>query len=277
MKPVPIAIALVVLVLTVRRWRTAGNRRRLLGLVAVAGLAVYGSGVVDLPNLSEASRTIGRTLGPFTYPVVGLLAFLETGAFVGLVAPGETAIIIGGVIAGQGRISVVVLIAVVWASAAAGDAVSYFIGRRLGRDFLIRHGPRFKITRARLERVEGFFARHGGKAILLGRFVGLVRAVLPFVAGASRLPLRRYLPYDIVGSGLWGTAYVLLGYVFWRSIEHASQIASRGAFALAVVIVGTAGALFAYRHLRERRRRAGSTSAGPPERRIGGVRDNGAP
>ena len=60
-----------------------------------------------------------------------------------------------------------------------------------------RHGPRVKITEERLQSVEGFFDRHGGKAILLGRFVGLVRAVAPFLAGSSHMPLRRFIPYDV--------------------------------------------------------------------------------
>ena len=71
-----------------------------------------------------------------------MLAFLETGAFVGFVAPGETAVIVGGLVAGQGQISLFVLIAIVWACAVAGDVTSFFLGRRLGRDWLLRHGER---------------------------------------------------------------------------------------------------------------------------------------
>ena len=83
-----------------------------------------------------------------------MLAFLETGAFVGLIAPGETTVIVGGLVAGQGEISLFVLIALVWVCAVAGDVTSYLLGRRLGRDFMIRHGPRVKITEERLVQVE---------------------------------------------------------------------------------------------------------------------------
>src|SRR3990170_1337518 len=94
---------------------------------------------------------------------------------------------------------------VVWAAgalavaAAAGDLVSFLLGRRLGRPFLERHGPRFQLTPDRLARVDRFYDRHGGKAILLGRFTGLIRAVSPFVAGASGLALRRFVAWSMAG------------------------------------------------------------------------------
>jgi undecaprenyl-diphosphatase len=234
-------------------WR----RRRLgrielgLGVLVVAALAVYSTGAVHLPNIEHLVAEIGRALGPWTYLLVGVMAFLETGAFVGLVAPGETTILVGGVVAGQGQINILVLIALVWTCAVAGDVTSFLLGRRLGRGFLERHGPRFKITHERLEQVERFFDRHGGKAVLLGRFVGLIRAVAPFVAGSSHMPLRRFLPYDIIGAGLWGTTFCLLGYVFWQSFDTVATYAGRGALALGTVIVVGAGAVTAYRWLRE--------------------------
>ena len=133
-----------------------------------------------------------------------MLAFLETGAFIGLVAPGETTVIVGGLVAGQGEISLLVLIAIVWTCAVLGDLTSYALGRRLGREFMVRHGARVKITEERLEQVEAFFERRGGTTILIGRFIGLVRAIAPFIAGASRMPLRKFLPYDVLGAGLVG-------------------------------------------------------------------------
>ena len=98
---------------------------------------------------------VAEALGPWTYALVAA-AFLETGAFVGLVAPGETIVIAGGVIAGQGEIQLLPLIGLVWACAVLGDTTSFYIGRRLGRRFLERHGPRFKITEERLEQVESY-------------------------------------------------------------------------------------------------------------------------
>ena len=83
------------------------------------------------------------------------MAFLETGAFLGFVAPGETAVIVGGLVAGQGEISLLALIAIVWVCCVLGDLTAYEIGRRLGRQWLLKHGERLKITEERLEHGRG--------------------------------------------------------------------------------------------------------------------------
>jgi undecaprenyl-diphosphatase len=220
------------------------------GAVAAVAALAYGLGAFELPNIEHLVEDLGQALGPWTYLLVAVMAFLETGAFVGLLVPGETVILVGGLVAGQGEISIYVLIPLIWICAVAGDVTSFLLGRRLGRDFMIRHGPRVKITEERFEQVERFFDRHGGKAILLGRFIGLVRAVAPFIAGSSGMPLRRFLPYDIVGAGLWGATFALLGFIFWRSFDRVAEWAGRGAFALGTTIVVVGGSIYAYRWLR---------------------------
>jgi membrane protein DedA with SNARE-associated domain/membrane-associated phospholipid phosphatase len=226
------------------------------GAIAVVGLLIYGSGLIQFPDFKKLVEDAGNKLGNWTYLVVGVMAFFETGAFVGLIAPGETFLIFGGVVAGQGTISLVTLIAVVWACAVAGDLVSFYAGRRLGRTFLVKHGPKVSITEERLHTVEAFFDRHGGKAIFLGRFVGLVRAVNPFLAGSSGMPLRRFLPYDVVGAGAWATMLLVLGYIFWRSFDRVLHYAERGTLALGTTIVVVAALVWLYRHFREEENRA---------------------
>ncbi|HEU4657003.1 MAG TPA: DedA family protein, partial [Capillimicrobium sp.] len=250
MKPLPLVGALAVAAFVALRWRKIGLvERGGLILLAVA-LAVYSTGVVELPNVEHLIEDLGQALGPWTYLLVGVMAFLETGAFVGLVAPGETTILVGGVVAGQGEINLLALIALVWTCAVAGDVTSFLLGRRLGRGFLERHGPKVKITPERLLMVERFFDRHGGKAVLIGRFVGLIRAVAPFIAGSSRMPLRRFLPYDVIGAGLWGTTFCVLGYVFWQSFGTVADYAGRGAFALGTTIVVIVGIYVTVKWLR---------------------------
>ena len=146
------------------------------------------------PTSTPRSPDLADTLGPWTYALVAGLAFLETGAFVGLIAPGETALVLGGVVAAKGGVDLPVILALTWAAAALGDLASFLLGRRLGRRFLERHGPRIGVNDARLARIDVFFARHGAKAILVGRFIGIVRAVAPFTAGASGLRLRGFCP-----------------------------------------------------------------------------------
>jgi undecaprenyl-diphosphatase len=225
------------------------------GWVVVAAAAAVGTGLVHLPNLEKLFFDVGEALGPWTYLVVGLLAFLETGAFVGLVAPGETAVIVGGVVAGQGQISLLVLIAIVWACAVAGDLTSYTLGRRLGRSWLLRHGERVKITEERLATVEDFFARRGGATILIGRFIGFVRALAPFIAGTSRMPMRQFLPYDVLGAGAWAATFATLGYVFWQSFDKLTTYVSRGLFAFGTVVAVVVALVWLVRLRRDAARR----------------------
>jgi undecaprenyl-diphosphatase len=250
-----IGAALLAVFLVVRR-RKLEPTLLIGGAIAVVGLLVYGSGLVQFPNVKKIVEDAGNTLGRWTYVVVGVMAFFETGAFVGLIAPGETFLIFGGVVAGQGTISLVALIALVWACAVAGDLASFYAGRRLGRAFLVRHGPKVSITEERLRSVEAFFDRHGGKAIFLGRFVGLVRAVNPFLAGSSGMPLRRFLPYDVIGAGLWATMLLVLGYVFWQSFDRVLHYAEQGTLALGTTIVVIAVVVWLFRRFRDDERRA---------------------
>jgi membrane protein DedA with SNARE-associated domain/membrane-associated phospholipid phosphatase len=234
------------------------NRKRLILIAAIvaAGIAIYASGVLsEIPNAETVIEDVAQALGSWTYLLVAGLAFLETGAFVGLVAPGEFTVILGGVIAGQGEINVMVLLALTWFAAFLGDTTSFVLGSRLGRGFLERHGPRVKITPERLNQVEGYFAKHGGKTILIGRFIGLVRALAPFIAGTSKMPYRRFAPYSVIGTGLWSATFVLLGYFFWRSFEKVAGIAGRATLAFGIVVGIGVGVVYAYRRLRHEEER----------------------
>ena len=225
-----VAAVLIVAFVIWRRDRLSGERKLLAGALVLA-CGVYASGVLSaLPDPKKLIGDIARALGPWTYALVGVMAFLETGAFIGLVAPGETVVIAGGVIAGQGEIKLIPLIGLVWICAILGDTTSFYIGKRLGREFLERHGPRVKITHERLEQVDGYFDRHGGKTILIGRFIGLVRAIAPFIAGSSQMAFRNFVPYSVVGTGLWATTFCVLGYIFWRSFDQVAHIAGQAIF-----------------------------------------------
>jgi membrane protein DedA with SNARE-associated domain/membrane-associated phospholipid phosphatase len=239
------AVALA-LYLVVRR-RAHGRVFLVAGALAAVGAGLIGAGVIELPNVEHLIEEAGKALGQWTYLAVGLLAFLETGAFIGLLAPGETTVIVGGLVAGQGQISLLLLIAIVWTCAVLGDVTSYALGRRLGRDFMVRHGGRVKITEERLQQVEAFFERRGGMTILIGRFIGLVRAIAPFIAGASHMPLRKFLPYDVLGAGLWATTFCVLGYVFWRSFDQLTAWVSRGLFAFGLVVAVIVAGVFLVR------------------------------
>jgi undecaprenyl-diphosphatase len=233
--------------------RLLADKRVRIPLIAALAVGAYFLVKALLPeiDLQELLDDVARGLGDWTYLAVGALAFLETGAFVGLVAPGETFVMLGGAVAGVGETSVIVTIAVVWFSAWAGDTASFFLGRRLGRGFMLRYGPRVRITEARVEQVERYFERHGGKTILIGRFIGLVRALAPFVAGASGMRYRAFVPFSILGTGLWATTFTLIGYFAARSLDEVAHLAGRGTLLFAITIAAIFGVVAAARHLRE--------------------------
>jgi membrane protein DedA with SNARE-associated domain/membrane-associated phospholipid phosphatase len=208
---------------------------------------------IDLQQLLD---DVSETLGDWTYVVVGVMAFLETGAFVGLVAPGETFVILAGAVAGQGTTSVYLTIAVVWACAWAGDTASFTLGQRKGRGFMVRHGHRLRITEERIVQVEGYFKRHGGKTILVGRFIGLVRALAPFIAGSSGMPYRQFVPYSILGTGLWAATFTLIGYFAAQSIDRAAEYAGQGTFLFATFVVTVVAIVWVVRYLRVPENRA---------------------
>jgi len=262
MKPTSLIIAAAIVVYVVVRWKRFSLEGRIFLALVVAGLIVHGTGVVQLPNFEKLIVDLGTSLGSWTYLLVGVMAFAETGAFLGFIAPGEVTVIVGGVVAGQGKIAVIPLIALVWVAAVAGDVVSYYLGRRLGRDVLEKHGKRVKITPERLDRVEDFFARRGGMTILIGRFIGFVRPIAPFLAGSTRMPFRRFIPYDVLAAGLWSATFVLLGYVFWQSFGQVARIAREGALALGGVVVLGVVVVAVVRHREQWRERMLSTRAG---------------
>ena len=226
-------------------------------LSAALAIAVL-AGAIPVPDLSGTLEDASRTLGAWAYPAVGALAFLETGAFIGLAVPGETAVVVGGVVAASGDVELVPMIGLVWIAAAAGDLVSFLIGRRLGRPFLERHGPRVRIDAGRLEQVEHFYAHHGGSAVLLGRFVGIVRAVSPFVAGASGFEMRRFIPWSLVGTLAWAATFTLVGYGFSESFADSGETAARIALGAALVVAAAYAAVVVLRaRSGSRGRRAG--------------------
>jgi membrane protein DedA with SNARE-associated domain len=233
---------------------SAQARKWLFRALVVAAVIAF---IIFFPSLDldKLIEDLSRSLGAWTYLLVGGLAFLETGAFIGLIAPGEFTVLLGGAVAANGDISLPVMIAIAWLAAFSGDSVSFLLGARLGRDFLVRHGERFRITSERLAMVEGYFARYGGRTILIGRFIGLVRALAPFIAGSSKLPYRSFAPYSILGTGLWSIALLLLGYFFAQSLNTVSKIVSRGLVVFGIVIAVIVAIVVTYRFLRERENR----------------------
>lgn len=202
-------------------------------------------------------------IGAWTYVLIFAGATLESAAFLGFLVPGETLVILAGVLVAAEVLDLPQALAVAIGGAVLGDSIGYEMGRHLGRPWLERHGARFGVGRRRLQRVDDLFARHGGKAVLLGRMVGFVRAFAPFVAGSARMRYSRFLVFNVAGAVIWGVAFVTLGYVLGASWWIAEKWLGRFGVAGGALVVVTAAWWLARRHRSVDREAAGSH---PPDR-----------
>lgn len=170
--------------------------------------------------------------------VVFALVFAEDALFIGFVIPGETAAVVGGVIAGKGGIPLGTMIAVVVSAAILGDTAGYAIGKRFGPRLISRRI--FDRKRPQLEKAQELLRRRGGPAIFLGRFTAFFRAVMPALAGLSGMPYRRFALWNIAGGVLWGSLFVILGYLAGNLYDEVAHIAGSAA---AVVVAAVAVAV----------------------------------
>ena len=189
------------------------------------------------------------------------LAGLVGSESLGIPVPGETALVAAGLLAHQGSLELPVVIAVAAAAAIVGDNVGYLIGRKGGRWLLERPGPLQHNRQQVLERGEPFFARHGPKAVFLGRWVAGLRIAAAWLAGINHMRWPVFLFWNALGGIAWATSVGLLAYFAGHAAEQALKI---GGIAAAAVVALLLGALLVARAIRRRRAkhpRAGAQGA----------------
>lgn len=191
---------------------------------------------MTVPALSGLLDGLLGLASPWGYLLIGMLAGLEAAAFVGLVIPGETAMLLGGVLVASGRAELGVMMAAASLGAVLGDSLGYEIGRHFGGP-LRRTRVGRRIGEERWRRAEDYVRRRGGRAVFLGRFVGVLRALVPAVAGAARMPYRTFLPYNLAGGVVWASGFVFAGYLAGSSYQRVASLAGRAGLLLAVVVV----------------------------------------
>jgi membrane-associated protein len=200
--------------------------------------------------VSSITTDLAGLSGTLALLLIAALVFGETAVFLGFVIPGETAAVLGGVLASRGRVSLPLLIVVVVAAAVTGPLIGYEIGRHLGGRVIAAR--RMRRVASGMDRAQEVVHRRGGLAVLLGRFVAILRALMPAVAGTTRMPYRTFLIYNMLGGLIWGVGYCLLGYVAGSAYAAIERTVGTGvAIVVAVAVLGGVGFWLVRRHRRE--------------------------
>jgi membrane-associated protein len=167
-------------------------------------------------GLKELVRSIGSQ--PFC-TIVCIVIFVETGLFVGFFLPGDSLLVTTGIFAGQGLLPLKWLLVPGILCAIIGDQLGYWIGRSAG-PALYKREDSFFFRRSHLQKAHDFYEKYGGRAVILARFVPIVRTFCPPVAGAARMKYSTYLVYDIFGGVFWISSMLLGGYVAGSRIPN---------------------------------------------------------
>ena len=171
---------------------------------------------------SEGLKQLVISLGPLTFcGIVSGILFVETGLFVGFFLPGDSLLVTAGIFAGQKDVHVPLLWLLIpgMFCAIVGDQLGYWIGRSAG-PALYKREDSFLFRRSHLQRAHDFYEKYGGRAVILARFVPIVRTFCPPVAGAARMPYSRYLLFDIFGGTFWVGSMVLGGYLLGSRVPN---------------------------------------------------------
>ena len=184
-----------------------------------------------------------------SYVGLFLIVFAETGLLIGFFLPGDTLLITAGLLAGRGELELLYLIPLLIIAAVIGDAVGFEIGKNAGPRLFKRDESRF-FKKRHLLRAEEFYEKHGGKTIIIARFLAFVRTFAPTVAGAAGMPYRRFVMFNVTGAALWVISITLLGYWFGKTVERIDLLFS----GMVVVMVGASVAPALFHIVREWRK-----------------------
>jgi membrane-associated protein len=176
--------------------------------------------------------------GAWVYAVLFLIVFCETGLVVLPFLPGDSLLFIGGAFCASGQMNLGLLILLLFVAATTGNTVNYTIGRAIGPKVFNSHIPLLErfLDRRALQKTHDFYEKHGGKTIVLARFIPVVRTFAPFVAGASEMTVSRFQLFNVAGALFWVLLLILLGY-FFGNIPFIRQ------YLTVIVLVGIGAAI----------------------------------
>lgn len=204
--------------------------------------------------LSSLAQALLEMHGWPVYAVVAALAFFESALFVGMVLPGETAMVLAGVLAARGNITLPMMLAVAALAAVGGDQVGYVLGRTVGLRLRTSRMGR-AVGQRRWDRAEQSVAEHGPWAVVGARWIAVLRALVPTVAGTMNMPYRRFLLANTAGGVSWAMTAVLLGYFAGGSVRNAQDLLARTSLTGVIVLAVLLTLLGLNRYRRRRRAR----------------------
>lgn len=208
-------------------------------------------GVINASIVSFVLKEIQSLPTGLVYGLVVLLVFGEAALFIGFVLPGETAVIIAGVVASQGHVNIVVLCLLVVVAAIVGDSVGYAVGLHFG-DRLLELSP-LKRRRAELDSALEGLRKRGPLYVFVARFTAFLRAVMPGLAGMSKMHYRRFLVANALGALTWGVSFSLLGYFAGSALKRIEKYATWFAVAMLLLMISS---FLAFHFIRKRHARA---------------------
>jgi membrane-associated protein len=197
-------------------------------------------------NLDQHLTQIIQTFGLWTYIILFLIVFCETGLVFTPFFPGDSLIFVSGALANNGLLKIEWLFLSLSLAAIAGDTANYWIGHFLGPKLFTKKTARF-LKKEYLERTHEFYEKHGGKTIIIARFVPVIRTFAPFVAGIGKMSYRKFITYNVVGGIGWVTVFLLGGYYF-GSLQFVKENLSLVSIAIIVVsLIPAAVEILSYR------------------------------
>jgi membrane-associated protein len=174
--------------------------------------------------------------GTLTYAILFGIVFAETGLVVTPFLPGDSLLFAVGALSAIGAMNITLAISILFIAAVVGDAANYWIGHFFGQKIIA--SPRFPmVKKEHIDKAQAFYAKHGGKAIILSRFVPIVRTFAPFVAGVGKMHYQQFLLYNVIGGAAWVLIFTLAGFFFGNipSVKHNFSLVVFGIIAISVL------------------------------------------